>query len=173
MEPANVRLRPMTEADVAEVLELNEAEVHLLAPMDEDKLRRIHALARAVDVIDVDGAFGGFVITMAAGTPYWSEHYRWFGERYDDFVYLDRVVLHERVRRRGVGRVVYDTLETAAHDELAARGSTPRLTLEVNVEPPNEPSLAFHRARGYVEIGRSGEPGHVVSMMVKDLTGRP
>jgi uncharacterized protein len=164
-------LRPMSEADVADVLTLNEAEVHLLAPMDEDKLRRIHDLARAVDVIEVDGGFGGFVITVGAGAAYWSELYRWFDERYDDFVYLDRVVLHERVRRRGVGRAVYDQLEAQARRDLSARGATPRMTLEVNIDPPNEPSLAFHRGRGYVDVGRTGVTGHQVTMMVKDLTG--
>lgn len=168
--PAATRLRPLADADVADVLALNEQEVHLLAPLDEEKLRRIHDLARAVDVIEVDGGFGGFVITVGAGTAYWSELYRWFDERYDDFVYLDRVVLHERVRRRGVGRAVYDRLEEQAWRELTARGATPRMVLEVNIDPPNEPSLAFHRARGYAEVGRTDVTGHGVTMMVKDLT---
>ena len=165
----DVTLRPMTEPDVADVLALNEAEVHLLAPLDEEKLGRIHALARAVDVIEVDGGFGGFVITVGAGTAYWSELYRWFDERYDDFVYLDRVVLHERVRRRGVGRAVYDRLEDQARQELAARGMTPRMTLEVNVDPPNEPSLAFHRNRGYVEVGQQVWSDHLLTMMEKPV----
>jgi uncharacterized protein len=45
-----------------------------------------------------------------------------------------------------------------------------RMTLEVNVDPPNLGSLAFHERRGYVEVGRLGEPGHVVGLMAKELS---
>ena len=39
--------------------------------------------------------------------------------------------------------------------------------LEVNLDPPNEASLAFHRARGYSEVGQLGPTGHTVSLMVR------
>ena len=64
-------------------------------------------------MIDVDGAFAGFVITFAAGSAYDGENFAWFSERYDDFCYLDRVVIHEDFRRRGLGSLVYDELESA------------------------------------------------------------
>ena len=44
-----------------------------------------------------------------------------------------------------------------------------RLTLEVNVVPPNRASLAFHGARGYVEVGRLGDERHQVALMEKAL----
>ena len=81
----------------------------------------------------------------------------------DGFTYLDRVVVGAEFRRRGLARAVYDQLEAQAAAE------TGRLTLEVNLDPPNEPSLAFHRGRGYVEVGRGGEPGHVLTLMAKEL----
>jgi predicted GNAT superfamily acetyltransferase len=34
--------------------------------------------------------------------------YRWFSRRHERFRYLDRVAVHERFRRRGVGTVIYD-----------------------------------------------------------------
>ncbi len=46
------------------------------------------------------------------------------------------------------------------------------MCLEVNLDPPNEPSLAFHRRRGYVEVGRQVATGHLVSLMVKELSDR-
>ncbi len=160
--PPSVRLRPLTPADRAAVLQLNLAEVHLLAPMDETRLELLLRLADRFDVIEVDGGFGGFVITVAAGSAYDSENYRWFTQRYPSFTYLDRIVLASTARRRGVGSLVYDELEAAA----SAHG---RMALEVNVVPPNEPSLAFHRARGYAEVGRLGDPGHLVTLMTKEL----
>ena len=47
------------------------------------------------------------------------------------------------------------------------------MTLEVNVDPPNPPSLAFHAGRGYVEVGRGGPDDHVVSLMAKELGSAP
>jgi predicted GNAT superfamily acetyltransferase len=156
----SVRLRPFVGSDAADVLALNHRNVALLAPMDLEKLTALRAVAHRFDVVEVDGRFGGFVLTMAPGSAYWSPYYRWFAERGDGLLYLDRIVLHEEVRRRGVGSAVYDDVEA----EAVAYGG---VALEVNVDPPNEPSLAFHRNRGYVEVGRLGDAGHRVVLMEK------
>jgi len=37
----------------------------------------------------------------------------------------------------------------------------------VNIEPPNDPSLAFHAGRGYTEVGRYDAGHKVVAMMEK------
>ncbi len=139
-------LRPLTPADHAAVLELNERNVELLAPLDEPRLVQLVDWSDTAAAIEVDGAFAGFVLTFAAGSAYDGENFAWFSERYPDFTYLDRVVIHEDFRRRGLGTRVYDELEGAC--------GRPVFTLEVNIDPPNEPSLAFHRARGFVEVGR-------------------
>jgi predicted GNAT superfamily acetyltransferase len=157
-------LRPLRDTDVADVLMLNERNVVNLAPMDEAKLHRHRESADRIDVLDVEGAFAGFVITFAPGAAYDSENYRWFSERHggSGFYYLDRIVLHEGFRRRGLGGFMYDEIEKVA---------TPygRLSLEVNLVPRNEPSLAFHDLRGYREVGRLGDEEHLVSLMEKKL----
>ena len=158
-----VRLRPVTAGEVTAVLELNEAEVESLAPMDEHRLEELRRLADRFDVIEVDGGFGGFVVTFAPGADYDSENYRWFGRRFGDgFYYLDRVALTEGVRRRGVAGLVYAEIEAAATRYR-------RLALEVNLVPPNQPSLAFHAGRGYAEVGRLGDDQHLVTLMSKRL----
>jgi predicted GNAT superfamily acetyltransferase len=157
-------LRPIAERDVPDVLALNEANVELLAPMDAARLAQLQAWASRADVIDVGGAFAGFVITMGPGTDYDSPNYRWFAERYgNDFHYLDRIVLADAFRRLGLASAVYEAVEADA----TAAG---RLTLEVNAEPPNPASLAFHAGRGYAEVGRLGGPGKTVALMAKRLT---
>lgn len=161
---AELLLRPVTDDDLADVLALNEAEVEMLAPMDETRFHRLRELAARFDVVDVDGAFGGFVVTFGPGTAYDSENYRWFGDRHgEEFYYLDRFVLHADQRRRGLGGRVYDELESAA----AAYG---RMTLEVNLVPRNAASLAFHERRGYVEVGQLGDDDHLVSLMEKRMS---
>jgi uncharacterized protein len=155
-------LRPLRDTDVADVLALNEANVTNLAAMDEAKLHELKNIADRFDVLDVDGGFGGFVITFAQGAPYDSDNYRWFGARHRRFYYLDRIVLHESFRRRRLGTFVYDEIEQVA----APYGL---LALEVNLVPRNDASLAFHAGRGYVEVGRLGDEQHLVSMMEKGL----
>jgi uncharacterized protein len=155
------RIRP---ADHEQVLALNAANVVKLAPMDEARLAELDGMADRFDVVEVDGEFGGFVVTFAPGTAYDSENYRWFTERYDGhFYYLDRIVLADAHRRRGLGTFVYDELE-----QVASRYG--RLALEVNLVPRNDASLAFHDRRGYVEVGQLGDEGHLVGLMEKQLS---
>ncbi len=155
-------LRPLRDHDIPSVLALNERNVEALAPMDEPRLHQLRGLAERFDVLEHDGSFAGFVITFAPGTSYDSENYRWFSERHGEFCYLDRIVLHEDVRRRGLGSFVYDAVEAAARP----RG---RLALEVNLVPRNDVSLRFHAKRGYAEVGRLGDEQHLVSLMEKAL----
>jgi predicted GNAT superfamily acetyltransferase len=160
--PLDPVLRPIEHDDVAAVLDLNAANVALLAPMDGARLDRLRGWADLARVIEHDGDFAGFVLTFGPGTPYDSENYRWFSQRYDDFYYLDRIVLVDRFRRRGLGGRVYDEVEQRARPHG-------RMALEVNLDPPNVASLAFHERRGYAEVGTLGEPGHVVSLRLKEL----
>ena len=155
-------LRPLRDTDVADVLTLNDRNVVKLAPMDEARLHELRETADRFDVLDVDCAFAGFVITFAPGTAYDSDNYRWFAARHERFYYLDRIVLHEGFRRRGLGGQVYDELERVAAPYT-------RLALEVNLVPRNDASLAFHAARGYREVGRLGDDEHLVSLMEKPL----
>ena len=155
-------LRPLRDTDVADVLALNEANVVMLAPLDEAGLHELHAIADRFDVVDVDGTFAGFVVTVAAGATYDSENFVWFSGRHRDFYYLDRIVLSPRHRRQGLGTFVYDDVERDARPHG-------RLCLEVNLLPRNDPSLAFHGARGYVEVGQLGDQQHLVSLMEKPL----
>ena len=59
------KLRRVEPDDHTHVLGLNEANVVKLAPMDEARLLELDKVADRFDVIDMDGEFGGFVITFA------------------------------------------------------------------------------------------------------------
>lgn len=156
-------LRPITPSDHDTVLTWNAAHVELLSPLDQ---RRLDALLGWCDLgclITHEGRDVGFVLTFPAGSAYDSANFRWFSRRYDAFYYLDRIVVDPALRRTGIASRVYDEIEDRAR-ELA-----PVMCLEVNVEPPNEASLEFHRRRGYAEVGRDGATGHLVSLMTKQV----
>jgi predicted GNAT superfamily acetyltransferase len=161
-------LRVITPADHPQVLAWNADHVELLAPLDEDRLHALLGWADLGCVIVDTGRDIGFVLTFAGGTAYDSPNYRWFAAHaasrgWDAFYYLDRVVVDPSVRRTGIGTRVYDEIEDRA------RRLAPVMCLEVNLDPPNEPSLAFHRRRGYVEVGQEVAGGPLVSRMVKEL----
>jgi predicted GNAT superfamily acetyltransferase len=144
---ASVVVRPATDADHAGVLELNNASTPHVNALEREQF---DWLAQHVDyfrVAEVDGALAGFVMAIRNGTAYWSGNYAWFGARFDDFIYLDRVVVSPTARRSGVGRALYADLTAFA----SARW--PRITLEVNVRPPNPGSIAFHEALGFRRVG--------------------
>lgn len=142
----------MAASDRRPVLALNQADVHHLSPLDERRLAQLVGWCAHAEVVVADAAphdVLGFVLTVPPGTAYDSPNYRWFGEQLDAFLYLDRIVVAPAARRRGVGSFVYDRMEAAAHAEQGGP-----LVCEVDIEPPNESSLAFHRARRYAELGR-------------------
>jgi predicted GNAT superfamily acetyltransferase len=157
-------LRPMVDGDVPDVLQLNADHVELLSPLDASRLADLRRWATRADVISSDGQTAGFVLVFGPGTDYDSENYRWFSGRYGtQFHYLDRIVIDDRFRRRGLASAVYDAVEETAQ-------ARERLALEVNIDPPNQPSLEFHRRRGYREVTQLGEPGHRVSLMTRDIS---
>lgn len=158
-----VSLRPITDADRAFVLELNAESVHFLAPLDDGHLTHLLGLSTFAEIATIgerDDDRVGFVLLFASGSAYDGLNYAWFSERYDDFLYLDRIVIAGAHRRAGHASAVYDLVEQRHR----------RIALEVNTVPPNAASLAFHRGRGYERVGeRANEDRtHVVEMMVRD-----
>jgi uncharacterized protein len=156
-------LRLITPADHDRVLAWNAAHVELLSPLDDERLDALLGWCDLGCVIISDGRDVGFVLTFAAGSAYDSANFGWFARRYDAFYYLDRIVVDPDLRRTGIASRVYDEVEERA------RQVGPVMCLEVNLDPPNEPSLEFHRRRGYAEVGQDDATGHLVGLMVKEL----
>jgi uncharacterized protein len=156
--------RPIEPRDYAEAIRINQLDVDKLAPLHADRLQLLASMSVHAHVADIDGAVAGLVITMPPGTAYDSDNYAWFSERYTEFLYLDRIVVSDQFRRRGVASFIYDHAEADA----ASRGGI--MLLEVNIEPANPPSLLFHANRGYREVGRLEHDGgnKITSMMSKD-----
>jgi predicted GNAT superfamily acetyltransferase len=158
-------LRPYAPGDASAVLALNQSHLDGVGPLDPHRQAWLVGLTDACLVAEDAGTVVGFVMTLGPDTEYDSPNYRWFKERYDRFGYLDRVVVADTHHRRGVGRMMYEAVE----QPVLSEGGHGRMALEVYVEPPNVASLAFHAARGYVEVGRLAQDnGKVVAMLVKD-----
>lgn len=108
-----------------------------------------------------------FVIALSDRAPANAPNWRWFAARFARFVYIDRVVVQTGVRKRGLGKLLYDDVMAAA---LAAGHTI--VCCEVNIDPPNPASDAFHARMGFAEIGRAWLPdrGKMVRYLTRDLT---
>lgn len=148
-----MHIRPFQPDDLPAVLSLNNDSVPDVNELDEQGVLRLVAMADAALVAEVDGEFAGFCWVMGAGVPYESLNYTWFSERYDEFVYLDRIAVHPRFRRFGVGSAFYRELQRMF---VATR---PVLLCEVNLRPRNETSLRFHERVGFREVGQQDTDG--------------
>ena len=107
-----------------------------------------------------------FLIALADRAPAMAPNYQWFAARLEQFVYVDRVVVAKRARGHGLGRLLYHDLV-----EATLRAGRATLCCEVNVDPPNPVSDAFHAALGFNEIGRAFLPDRckTVRYLVKEL----
>lgn len=159
-----IDLRSAPGAHLAEVLALNAAVAALTSPLDGPALDRLLAAAcHAVALVD-GGRASGFLIGFAPGADYASPNYRWFGDRLPRFAYVDRVVVAPWAQGRGLARRLYDDFARAA----AAQGLGP-MVCEVNLDPPNPGSDAFHAALGFTEMGRGDpSPGKTVRYLVRE-----
>lgn len=159
--PDAVVVRDLRLDELDAALALNQAAVPHVGEVSRERMRQVLAWADVALAVDVDGALAGFLIAMGPLSGYDSPNYRWFAERYDeDFLYLDRVVVRPEARSLGAGRALYEAA-------FEARPS-PYLVAEVNVEPPNPGSLAFHERLGFEQVGQVEHgPGRVVAMLAK------
>lgn len=160
-----VRVREVVASDHAAILALNNSAVPHVNALSMEEFAWLSSHANFFRLVEDATGLLGFALVLPSGGDYWSENYRWFAARFDRFVYLDRVVVAAHARRRGAGRAIYDALMAYA------AGTWPRVTLEVNLRPPNPDSVRFHEALGFTTIGvrEYHEGANAVLMMEKAL----
>jgi predicted GNAT superfamily acetyltransferase len=117
-------------------------ELSWLEPARLTHLVRQSFFARRIGHVDA------FLLAFDQGADYDSPNFLWFRERYPRFVYIDRVVVAASARGGGLARLLYGELFVQA-----ARAGHSCVVCEVNLEPPNPGSAAFHAALGFVEVG--------------------
>src|ERR1700722_15173825 len=135
-------------ADEAAILALNRAHVAETSALDAAELRSL--LAQAFHVGACGRGRDAFLIALDQDAVYSSPNFQWFKSRHERFVYIDRIIVAPSERGRGLARLLYEELIAAA-----ARARHVLIGCEVNVEPPNPASDAFHAALGFSEAGRA------------------
>ena len=142
-------LREYMSDDLKRVLELNKASVHFLSPLTKEKLE---SLIKACDfsyVIEIDGLVEAFILALSENKDYDSVNYQWFKDKYDKFLYIDRVVVSKNCQSQGLGQFMYKKIIKKAKAQ-----EHPLLLAEIDVEPANPKSLNFHEKFGFKEVAR-------------------
>lgn len=139
----------------------------MTSPMDAARCAVLLDSASSCLVAETDGAVTGFALVMYEGDSYDGENFAWFGARLHRFAYVDRIVISPAARGMGLGKRFYARIEAEAREAGCLT-----FAAEISCLPPNEPSLAFHEARGFAQIGTRSYPGgKMVSMQIKGLSG--
>lgn len=148
--PAKLQLRvePMTSADLPEILALNAAHVPHLGAVDGPALAELWRTSELAAVTRDAKGITGFVLALTPDAPYASPNFRWFCERGGRFLYVDRIAVASRCHGQGIGRALY-----AAVFDAARRNGFSTVTCEVNTLPANPDSLAFHARLGFERVG--------------------
>ena len=129
----------VTQAQLADLLSLCE---HPIAAMVGDEL-------------------AGFVLCLRPRTRYGSLNYAWFNERFEHFLYVDRIAVSTHHRDKGVGTRLYERVI-----ELAKREALP-IAAEVSLMPPNPGSMRFHGRHSFEEVGILHHGEKSVTMMMR------
>lgn len=142
-------IRNAADNDFTAILGLNDAYVHFTSCMDRQKLRTMDSQSCYHRVAEVDGQVAAFLIAMDPTSDYQSDNFKWFKQRYDNFAYIDRVVVSKQYQGLGLGKALYEDLF-----EFSGKRGFTNITCEYNIKPANMVSANFHSSIGFSEVSK-------------------
>lgn len=129
----------------AALVALNNLHAEELSWLEADRLAQLVGWATAAHRV---GEADALLLAFDQDAAYDGVNFRWFRARYERFVYVDRIVVAEAARGRGLARALYLNLF-----EKARSADHQRVVCEVNTEPPNPASVAFHTRLDFRTVG--------------------
>ena len=161
-----VHIRDMHADDVEELLALNESNLPHVSSISRADMDHFQRQACYFRIAEAGGKIAGFLLAFDPGADYGSLNFLWFKERYNAFVYIDRIIIAPYARKKGIASSLYNDLE-----RLACQQEILLLTCEYNLNPSNEESRLFHLRYGFKEAGTQKTEGgkKTVSLQVKQV----
>ena len=138
----------LSSLDAAAILLLNNTHAKETSELDVASLESLLNLAFYARGIDRGST--ALLIALEHNAAYVNPNFMWFKASRKSFVYIDRIIVSTSARGRGLARALYEDLFVATK-----RVGHDRVVCEVNIEPPNPESEAFHLAMGFEEVGRA------------------
>ena len=134
--------------DATVILSLNNKHAKETSALDHASLTTL--LDMAFYARGVDRGATAFLIALDHNAPYENPNFAWFKASGKSFVYIDRIIVSSAAQGLGIGRLLYDDLFA-----IAKQVGQYRVVCEVNIEPPNRVSEAFHIAMGFDGVGQA------------------
>ena len=134
--------------DATDILLLNNTHAKETSALDDASLTAL--LDMAFYARGIDRGATALLIALEHNAAYVNPNFMWFQASRESFVYIDRIIVSISARGQGIARVLYEDLIVAAK-----RGGHDRVVCEVNIEPPNPVSEAFHVAMGFEAVGQA------------------
>lgn len=160
-------LRPLTAADHEALLQLNAGNRPAVAAVEAGDLPWLLAgEGHRLVAVDSSGQVLGYLLAFPRASSYddseMNELRRLIAE---PFYYICQVALAPEHRGRGIGRAFY-----AAVAETARAQGARYLCCDVNLDPPNPESHAFHRRLGFRQLAAGfASNGFKIAYLVCDL----
>lgn len=162
-ESRAAQIRPLNVSDIDVAVVLNNTEVPNVGPTDAQHFGELLNHSGVAWGIDAGDSLAALLVAFEPGTAYESTNYRWFNDRFDDFIYVDRVVVSRELKGQGIGRQLYDRLAATYF------GVARQMTCEVNIDPPNKASMAFHVYMGFSQVATQPDGAKTVALLAKSL----
>lgn len=157
------RLRDVTEPDLEAIWHINERSVPAVNSVSLERLCWFTSEAEYFRVAECSSQIAGFLLCLAPEADYDSPNFLWLKQRFDDFLYIDRVAIDLSFHRRGIAKALY-------LDAAATVGERFRmLACEVNLRPRNDASLEYHERLGFQPVGTKDHGYVEVQYMTRAL----
>lgn len=137
-------IRRAEEKDLPRILDLNNRETKWVGKKEIDFFQKYMDIP-IFNVFEHNERIVGFLMAMDQNTDYDSINFLWFKDKFNKFYYIDRVIVDESMRGKGIASLLYREL-------IDTKGDIP-LVAEVSINPPNEGSVIFHDKIGFKEVG--------------------
>jgi predicted GNAT superfamily acetyltransferase len=158
-------LREYNQTDLQALLFLNNASVPAVNKLNIEELKSIIAMAEKCWIEEIDDEVAAALIVLGPGKAYTSDNYTWLETQFTNYCYVDRIMVNVDYKRRGLGNKLYKEFE-----KYATHIGTSTLLCEVNIEPPNPQSIAFHMQFGWEPFfEREHGPGKKVQYFKKNI----
>ena len=156
-------IRRLESKDVTAAWQINEQGLPGTGQVSLEEMADLFSLSELPIGVFDDGVMLGFVLCLTPRTRYASLNYAWFNERYQEFLYVDRIAITVGHRGKGIGSLLYErVIEHAKSLQFP-------VTAEVNLTPPNPGSIRFHERHSFTEIGVFSQGEKSVTMMLRSL----
>jgi len=147
-------IRHARDSDLDAITAMSNKESQWVGTADRPFFEKYISLPEFLVAKATNGAIAGFVLGMTPEVDYDSLNFIWFRDRFNPFLYIDRVVVAPEYRRQGLATEFYNRLKQAEKGPLVC---------EVCVK--NDESIAFHERFGFTNIGQfSSKPPKVCTM---------